>query len=50
LGFGPVLIFSKIIIIIIIIFGPFGTKLTNLNTNPKYLLKENTNPKHYKSK
>jgi len=25
----------------------FGTKLTNLNTNPKYLLKKkNTNPKH----
>jgi hypothetical protein len=27
------------------IFGPFGKKLTNLNINPKYLLKKITNPK-----
>jgi hypothetical protein len=49
LGFGPILdqvwtgfkFFQKKTLII---FGPFvfGTKLTNLNTNPK--------PKHYKSK
>jgi hypothetical protein len=42
LGFGPVfgevLIFSKIKKLII--FGPFGKKLRNLNTNPKYLLKK----------
>lgn len=51
--------------IIIIIFGPFGIKLTNLNTNKKYLLKKiqiqntinlnnqiqtNSKPKRYKSK
>jgi hypothetical protein len=42
--FGQVLIFSKRNLIIFRPFA-FGTKLTNLNTNPKYLLKKNTNPK-----
>jgi hypothetical protein len=61
LVFGQVLISKKKINN----FWPFGTKLTNLNTNPKYLLKKiqiqtttnlnnqiqtNPKPKHYKSK
>jgi hypothetical protein len=42
LGFGPV--FEHVLIFQkkkkLIIFGLFGTKLTNLNTNPKYVLKK----------